>query len=140
MNHCGSKWSQPATIGKRVLPVKLTLPCATRSPITSTIATGTICAATPNGRAPTLNTCATGPIRSICSTGTSAIIEAVPRMNISAITGAAITTDSAIDFTGCRHSPARIATYSKPPSAPNPILLRMFKLNRETEGPTNTNG
>jgi len=40
--------------------------------------------------------------------------------------GAATATEPVIVRTGLRHSPASIATYSKPPSAPNPILPRRF--------------
>ena len=45
-------------------------------------------------------------------------------MNITAMIGAASQTDRAIVRSGLRHSPAWIATYSNPPSAPNPILGR----------------
>ena len=52
--------------------------------------------ATPSGAKPMLSTCGIGAIRSIWSIGTSASTELVPRMNITAMIGAAITTDHAI--------------------------------------------
>ena len=45
----------------------------------------------------------------------------VPRMNITAITGAEISTDCPMVRAALRHSPARIATYSNPLSAPTVI-------------------
>ena len=53
--------------------------------------------------------------------------ELVPRMNISAITGEAISTDRPMSRAGERVSPARIATYSNPLSAPTASLVKMLK-------------
>src|SRR5690242_2316671 len=64
----------------------------------------------------------------------------VPSTNINATTGAAMTTDRPTDRAGDRVSPARIATYSNPPSAPNPSLPRMFKLNSVSAGTAVRNG
>ena len=46
----------------------------------------------------------------------------VPSTNISAMTGAAMNTERLTDRAGDLVSPARMAMYSKPPSAPKPIL------------------
>ena len=53
---------------------------------------------------------------------------------MTAMIGAASTTDHAMLRTGLRHSPAWIATYSKPPNAPNPILPRRLRLMIDTTG------
>ncbi|OLD16707.1 MAG: hypothetical protein AUJ01_10120 [Acidobacteria bacterium 13_1_40CM_3_65_5] len=45
VNHSGSRPSQPATIGMRVLPVNVTLACATRTIRSTTIVSGAIAAA-----------------------------------------------------------------------------------------------
>jgi hypothetical protein len=45
VNHPGRKPSQPATIGMRVLPVNITLACATRTHRRTTMVTGAIPAA-----------------------------------------------------------------------------------------------
>ena len=58
----------------------------------------------------------------------------VPRTNISAMIGAAISTDRPTDRAGDLVSPARIAMYSNPPSAPKPILPRMLRLKSENDG------
>ena len=66
--------------------------------------------------------------------GTYATIVLVPRTNIKAMTGAAMNTERVTDRAGALVSPARIAMYSKPPSAPKPIFPRMFKLKSESSG------
>src|SRR5262245_261907 len=72
--------------------------------------------------------------------GTYATTVLVPSTNIRAITGAAMNTDRATDREGEFVSPARIAMYSKPPSAPKPILPRMFRLYSEGSGKCVRNG
>src|SRR5882672_1118663 len=82
----------------------------------------------PNELKPVLSTCGIGPIRSTLSGETKASTEAVPRMNITAIIGAEIKTERAMFRAGARHSPARIAMYSKPESAPTASLLKTLML------------
>ena len=53
----------------------------------------------------------------------NASTELVPRINISAITGEAMMTERPMSRAGARVSPARIATYSKPLSAPMPSFV-----------------
>jgi len=62
--------------------------------------------AQPRAPKPAVSTCGIGAIRSILSAGTSASTELVPKMNMTAMIGAAIATDPAIVRTGLRHSPA----------------------------------
>ena len=76
----------------------------------------------------------------MCFGFTNASTESVPRMNIRAMMGAASTTDRPMVRAGCRHSPARMATYSKPLNAPMAILPNTFKLNKETAGMAMTKG
>ncbi len=78
-------------------------------------------------RSPSRNVCGTGPIRSIGLFPTKARTELVPRMNISAMTGDAIRTERPMSRAGERVSPARMATYSNPLSAPTASLLKMLK-------------
>src|SRR6266850_7429289 len=75
-----------------------------------------------------LSTCGIGPIRSTLSGETKASTEPVPRMNIKAIIGAEIITERLILRAGARHSPARIAMYSKPDRAPTASLLNTLML------------
>src|SRR5580765_4486887 len=82
----------------------------------------------PNDPKPRLNTWGIGAIRSTLSGETKARTDAVPRMNISAIIGAEIQTERLMFFAGARHSPARIAMYSKPDNAPTASLLHTFIL------------
>src|SRR5882724_5086879 len=82
----------------------------------------------PNELKPRLSTCGIGPIRSTLSGDTNTSTEAVPRMNIRAMIGAEIITERLILRAGARHSPARIAMYSKPESAPTASLLKTFML------------
>src|SRR6267142_4931453 len=84
--------------------------------------------AQPNDLKPRLSTCGIGPIRSTLSGETNASTEAVPRMNIRAIIGAEIKTERAMFRAGARHSPARIAMYSKPERAPTASLLHTLML------------
>ncbi len=55
-------------------------------------------------------------------------------MNISAMSGAASATDRLMVRTGSRHSPVWMATYSKPPKAPKPILPSRLKVMMEKTG------
>src|SRR5207302_1483657 len=126
-NQLGSKWSQPATIGRRELPVTWTLVEAivrvaiNKIPIDATApAIGKECK-------PSRRVCGTGPMRSIGLLPMNASTELVPRINIKAITGEAISTERPMSRAGARVSPARIATYSKPLSAPTASLLKMLK-------------
>ena len=64
----------------------------------------------------------------------------VPRMNITAITGAEITTDCPMVRAAPRHSPARIATYSKPLSAPTVICPKIARLNQSALGHSQGSG
>ena len=79
----------------------------------------------PNAR---LSTWGIGPMRSTLSGLTNANTEAVPRMNISAMIGAEIMTERLMFRAGARHSPARMAMYSKPDSAPTASLLKTLML------------
>ena len=88
----------------------------------------------PNELKPRLSTCGIGPIRSTFSGRTKARTELVPRMNINAMIGAAMITESAILRAGARHSPATMATYSKPVRAPSASLLKIFRLRSESAG------
>src|SRR6266478_6213989 len=82
----------------------------------------------PNELKPRLSTWGIGPIKSTLSGATNANTEPVPRMNIKAMIGAEMITDRLILRAGARHSPARIAMYSKPESAPTASLLKTFML------------
>src|SRR5581483_3591940 len=77
---------------------------------------------------PRLSTCGIGAIKSTLSGETKASTDAVPRINISAIIGAEINTERVMLRAGARHSPARIAMYSKPDNAPTASLLHTFRL------------
>ena len=80
-------------------------------------------ATTPIEPKPRVKTCAMGLIKSTSSGRTKARTELVPSMNISAITGAAMRTERPMLRAGAFDSPASIATYSKPVSAPSANLL-----------------
>src|SRR3954464_8978266 len=82
----------------------------------------------PKDPKPRLSTCGIGAIRSTLSGDTKASTDAVPRMNISAMIGAEIQTERLMFLAGARHSPARIAMYSKPESAPTASLLHTLRL------------
>src|SRR6266403_1484770 len=75
-----------------------------------------------------LSTCGIVDLKPSLSGETKASTEAVPRMNITAIIGAEIKTERAMFRAGARHSPARIAMYSKPESAPTASLLYTLML------------
>src|SRR6185437_11716077 len=59
---------------------------------------------------------------------------------MSAMIGAAISTEPPTDRDGDLVSPARIATYSNPPSAPNPILPSKLRLKTVNAGASVLNG
>src|ERR1051325_6266503 len=82
----------------------------------------------PDDPKPRLSTCGIGAIKSTLSGVTKASTEAVPRMNMSAMIGAEIQTERLMFLAGARHSPARIAMYSKPDNAPTASLLQTFML------------
>ena len=81
-----------------------------------------------------------GLTRSIWSRGTNASTVAVPRMNMSAMSGVAIRTERGMLRSGFFVSPAISATNSKPDMAPNAILPKMLRLNSETSGSSVANG
>src|SRR5262249_211436 len=94
----------------------------------------------PNELKPRLRTCGIGPMRSTLSGVIKVRTDPVPRMNISAISGAEITTERLMLRAGARHSPARIAMYSKPESAPTASLLQTLRLWALTSGRLSENG
>ena len=114
--------------------MNITLDCAMRTAASTAIVMAAIGIVNPSALKPMLSTCGIGAMRSMRSCGTSASTELVPKMNMIAIIGVAITTEPAIVRTGLRHSPAWIATYSNPPSAPNPILPSRLTLISEATG------
>src|SRR5438132_13597750 len=87
-----------------------------------------------------LNTCGIGAMRSTLSGDTNASTDPVPRMNISAMIGAEIKTDRPKVRAGARVSPARIAMYSKPESAPMASLLQTLMLYELICGKLSENG
>src|ERR1043166_3578488 len=126
-NQVGSNRSQPATIGNRELPVTCTLVEAIVRTGIKMIAIEAIALAIGKKRRPSRSVCGTGPIRSIGLSPMNARTELVPRMKASAITGEAMMTDRPMSRAGARVSPARIATYSNPLSAPTASLVKMLK-------------
>src|SRR5207247_8580807 len=126
-NQGGRGLSQPPTIERRELPVRWTLVDEIDRTVINTIPTEAIAPAIGKERRPSRSVCGTGPIRSIGSFPMNAKTEPVPRINISAIIGAAITTERPMSRAGARVSPARMATYSKPLSAPTASLLKILK-------------
>src|SRR6476661_3096207 len=125
-NQRGSRQSQPATIGNRELPVTWTLVDAIVRTVIKIIAMDARALATGKKRNPRRSVCGTGPMRSIGLSPMNASTELVPRMNARAITGDAMTTERPISRAGDRVSPARIATYSNPLSAPTASLVKML--------------
>src|SRR6266571_8795579 len=94
----------------------------------------------PNELKPRPSTCGIGAIRSTLSGDTKANTDPVPRMNMTAMIGAEIKTDRLMLRAGARHSPARIAMYSKPESAPTASLLHTLMLYVLTCGKLSENG
>ena len=140
VNHFGSRLSQPATIGMRVVAVSKMLELAIVRPVIRRMATAAAIAPAPDTPKPMRNTCGIGPIRSILSTGTNANTALVPKMNIAAMIGAAIIVDLIIVRAASFVSPASTATYSNPLSAPIAILPNTFKLNSVNAGMATANG
>ena len=64
----------------------------------------------------------------------------MPRMNITAIIGAAMTVARPIVRSGFLHSPASTATYSKPLRAPTASFPNMFRLSSVNAGIATANG
>src|SRR6266480_2702945 len=126
-NQLGNNRSQPATIGSRELPVTCTLVDAIVRTVIKMMAIDAMALAIGKNRKPRRKVCGTGPMRSIGLSPMNASTELVPRMNASAITGEAMRTERPMSRAGARVSPARMATYSNPLSAPTASLLKMLK-------------
>ena len=84
--------------------------------------------------------CGIGAMRSTCAGVLNASTALVPRMNITAMIGAAMSVARPIVRSGLRHSPASTATYSKPLNAPTASLPKMFKLKRLSAGIASAKG
>src|SRR4029453_12238674 len=125
-NQGGSRQSQPATIGKRELPVTWTLVDAIVFTVIKIMAMEAMALASGKKRNPRLHAGGTGLLRSIGLSPTNASTELVPRMNASAITGDALTPERAMSRAGERVSPARIATYSNPLRPPMASFVEML--------------
>src|SRR3954470_14355977 len=123
-NQFGSNRSQPATIGNRELPVTWTLVDATVRTVIKIMAMDAIALAIGKNGKPRRSVCGTGPIRSIGLSPMNARTELVPKINARAITGEAMSTERPISRAGERVSPARMATYSNPLSAPTASLVQ----------------
>src|SRR6266480_6311298 len=126
-NQIGSNRSQPATIGRRELPVRWTLVEEIVRTVISTMPIEAITPAMGKERNPSRNVCGTGPMRSIGLFPMKARTELVPRININAMTGEAMMTERPMSRAGARVSPARMATYSNPLNAPTDSLLKILK-------------
>ena len=140
MNHFGRRPSHPATIGSRVFPAKIMFSAPSWRSSSRTISTGAMNDATPRPCTPAVSVCGIGLTRSIWSLGTNASTVAVPRMNISAMSGVAMTTDCGMVRSGRFVSPAIRATNSNPDIAPNAILPKMLRLYSDTSGISVANG
>src|SRR6478609_695984 len=92
-NQLGSNRSHPATIGNRELPVTCTLVDAIVRTVIKMMAMDAIALAMGKNFKPRWSVCGTGPMRSIGLSPMNASTELVPRMNASAITGDAMTTE-----------------------------------------------
>src|SRR5207244_8529707 len=126
-NQFGSSRSQPATIGNRELPVTWTLVEEIERTVINKIPIDAIAPAMGKEPSPSRRVCGTGPMRSIGLLPMNARTELVPRMNINAITGEAMMTERPMSRAGERVSPANMATYSNPLSAPTDSLLKILK-------------
>ncbi len=84
-----------------------------------------------NECSPSRRVCGTGPIRSIGLFPTKARTELVPKINISAMIGDAIRTERPMSRAGERVSPARMATYSNPLSAPTPSFAENVEAEKD---------
>src|ERR1041385_5268058 len=94
----------------------------------------------PDEPKPAVSTCGMGLIKSTLAGDTNANTELVPRINITAMIGAEIRTERPMLFAGAFVSPARIAMYSKPVSAPNASLLNTLMLYADIVGTCIANG
>src|ERR1051326_9088183 len=130
-NQRGTRLSHPAVIGRRVRPVKIRLALATARIISREIANG---AAQPASPKALRMVCGMGPITLMGFVPTKVSTELVPRMNISAMIGAEITTDCPMVRAALRDSPARMATYSNPLSAPTVIWPKIARPNHDGRG------
>ena len=131
VNQLGIKLSQPAVIGRRVNPVNRRLAAATARAITRKMPN---CAAQPADSPKAARmVCGIGPI-TLTGPCRKASTELVPRMNISEMMGAEIITDWPMVRAALRHSPAMMATYSKPLSAPTAICPKIATPNQLTAG------
>ena len=90
VNQLGSKLSQPATIGMRVVAVNRMLELATERPVMSRMETAAAAPPMPVDPIAIVKTCGMGPIRLIWSIGTNASTALVPKMNITEMIGAAM--------------------------------------------------
>src|SRR6476646_1835086 len=126
-NQFGSSRSHPATIGNRELPVTLKLVEAIVRVVINRIPIDAMAFAIGKELSPRRRVCGTGPIKSIGLLPTNASTELVPRIKANAITGEAMRTERPMLRAGARVSPARIATYSNPLSAPTASLLKILK-------------
>src|SRR5579863_3348065 len=139
-NHSGKRWSHPATIGRRALPAVLRLQLPICRPISNRMAAGATSPAQRKRPSASVNTWGIGPTKSTWPGNTNANTELVPRMNIRQMMGDTMSTDRLILRAGFLHSPAKIATYSKPQNAPIEILLKIFTLNRDMAGAVAASG
>src|SRR5579883_3450675 len=127
-NQAGRSLSQPAVMGRRVKPVKIRLELAMARAIRRKMAKGAAIAAGPVVPIAIRMVCGMGPITLMGCEPTNVRTELEPRMNMSAMMGAEMTTDCPIVREVLRHSPARMATYSNPLSAPTHIWPKMARL------------
>src|SRR6266481_8443230 len=81
VNQTGSNRSQPATMGKREVPVKWTLVEEMVRTVIRIMPADAIAPAMGNERSPRRKVCGTGPIKSMGLLPTNARTELVPRMN-----------------------------------------------------------
>ena len=136
----GLRLSHPATMGMRDVAVKSTLELAMVRALAASTANGTRIATAPDEPRPMRNAWGMGPTRSIWSGGTSAWTADVPRMNMIAITGAAMRTERPIVRRASRASPASTATYSNPESAPTASLPKTLRLKSVSAGAVMASG
>src|SRR4051794_24562661 len=104
VNQSGRRWSHPAVIGSREIPVKIRLAAAIARTSRKAIARDAI--TPPRLSVPNASRKAwgIGPIRLIDALPEYASTELVPRMNIIAMIGAEMTTDCPMVRAALRHS------------------------------------
>ena len=113
-NQRGTRLSQPAVMGRRVRPVKMRLELAMARAISRKMANGAANPARPVVPMAARMVCGMGPMTLMGCPPMKARTTLVPRMNISEMMGAEIMTDCPTVRAALRHSPAMMATYSKP--------------------------